>query len=332
VPIKNIHVSDQHQFGATRLSNETLGLPALGYVIRARHLGQVLQDALTQTTIFAPAFPIQLHIHPTLAEVILNLNGQTHRLHTRLVVAADGARSTIRQYAGLNLEEHDYHQDALIANVTLQYHHQYTAYERFTVNGPLALLPLTDDDCSLVWTVNRADTEYLQAMTDRDFLARLQQQFGWRLGRFMRVGQRQTYPLCLRHVPQPACSRVVAIGNAAHTLHPIAGQGFNLGLRDVAHLAEVVSDAQQAGQDIGSMETLKQYVMRQQPDQKRVTSITNGLVQLFSNAFPPLVTARNLGLLLTDMLPPLKKSLMMQMTGLKGYPSRLLRGLPVYKP
>lgn len=330
-PIKQIHVSDQRQFGVTRLSNQLLGLSVLGYVIRARHLGQVLQDALarTSTTIFAPAFPVQLNIHATPAEVTLNSNGQTHLLPTRLVVAADGAHSKVRQYAGLSVQEQDYYQDALIANMTLQRHHEYTAYERFTINGPIALLPLTDRDCSLVWTVRRSDTERLLALDEDDFLQAVQHQFGWRLGRFMRVGQRQAYPLRLLQIPQPACSRVVAIGNAAHTLHPIAGQGFNLGLRDVAHLAEVISDAQQAGQDIGAMETLKQYMLRQQPDQKRVTYLTDMLVHIFSNAFPPLVTARNLGLLLTDMLPPLKKSLILQMTGLKGYPSRLVRGLPL---
>ena len=331
VPIKDIHVSDQHQFGVTRLSHRTLEIPALGYVIRARHLGKILQNALsrTKTTVFSPAFPTQLTVHNTSAEIAIHLHEQVQMLNTHLLVAADGAQSKVRQYAGLNLKEHDYQQDALIANVTLQYHHQHIAYERFTVNGPMALLPLTNQDCSLIWTVKRVDTQRLLMLSEQDFLQAIQQQFGWRLGRFTRVGQRQAYPLHLLQVPEPICSRVVIIGNAAHTLHPIAGQGFNLGLRDVAHLAEVVSEVQQVGQDIGTLETLKQYVARQQPDQKRVTYLTDTLVNVFSNAFPPLVMARNLGLLLTDILPPVKKSLMLQMTGLKGHPSRLVRGLPL---
>lgn len=330
-PIEQIHVSDQYQFGFARLNSRLLGLPALGYVVRARQVGHVLQTALSSstTTIFAPAALIYLTLNTSDAVLTLDIAGQRQHLRTRLLVAADGAQSKIRHFANFAVQEYDYQQNAIITNVTVQSPQLHTAYERFTPSGPLALLPLAENDYSLVWTVQRAEVERILALEPTEFSKNLQQHFGWRLGRFLRSGQRQAYPLQLISVQQPVSSRVVVIGNAAHTLHPIAGQGFNLGLRDVAHLAEVITHAHHSGQDIGALTTLEQYAARQQPDQQRVTYLTDGLVKTFSNTLPPLVITRNLGLLLLDSLPALKKHLILQMAGLNSYPSRLVRGLPL---
>lgn len=166
-------------------------------------------------------------------------------------------------------------------------------------------------------------------LTDSDFLLALQKQFGWRLGQFIRVGQRQAYPLQLVRAQQLLQSRVVIIGNAAHTLHPIAAQGFNLGLRDVAHLAEAIADSWQHHHDVGASSALHRYVSRQQADMQQMTTLTDTLVRLFAHQHWPLIWARNVGLLALDVFSPLKRQLTRHLAGLKPHPSRLSRGLPI---
>ncbi len=329
VPIRQIHVSDQGHFGFTRLAHQQIGLPALGYVIRARQLGEILYPLLSSPTIeiLAPALFVQLQ-YPD-GTVKIEFNQKLQELNSQLIVAADGGHSTLCQQARMTVEQKDYQQVAIIANVTTTKFHQYTAYERFTPSGPLALLPLEDHQCSLIWTMKQQNAHQIMSLDDRDFLLQLQQQFGWRLGQFLRVSSRHAYPLRLiRTVPNPT-SRVIAIGNAAHTLHPIAGQGLNLGLRDVAHLAESIIESHQLGADLGSQHRLNAYIEKQQPDEERIIKITDGLVRTFSNTFFPLVLARNFGLIAIDFLLPLKRHFIRQMVGLNGYPSRLLRGLPL---
>jgi 2-octaprenyl-6-methoxyphenol hydroxylase len=328
-PIKHIHVSDRGHFGFTRLHNKDLNLPALGYVVSARHLGQTLKEVLAPSSIdiLAPAQLLQINHHDKAVEVQIILDKQRQTLQTRLLVAADGGNSKVRQQLGITARETDYGQTAVIANVTLEYPHKNTAYERFTPYGPLALLPLAGNDCSLVWTCARDRINEVMVLNEQSFLKALQAKFGWRLGHFIRAGQRHTYPLRLIRTQQHTRPRVVIIGNAAHTLHPVAGQGLNLGLRDVASLAEAIVEA---GDDVGDDAVLQRYVAWQLPDQQRITTITNTLVRVFSNAFPPLVVARNLGLLVTDALPSLKKQFVRQLTGLNGHSSRLVRGLPFH--
>lgn len=331
--IEKIHISDQGHFGFTRLDSKDLGIPALGYVVSARHLGQTLQNTLELSSIdiFAPTQLEQINCYDKTVEVQIQQDNQLKTLSTRLLVAADGGNSKVRQWVGITSYEKDYGQTAIIANVTPEYLHKNTAYERFTTCGPLALLPLNiyNNNCSLVWTHAHDNVDKIMELDEQTFLKALQQQFGWRLGQFIQVGQRHAYPLGLICASQSTRPRVVIIGNAAHTLHPVAGQGLNLGLRDVASLAEAIVESLKMGDDVGSEATLQRYTTWQQPDQKRVTTLTNTLVQVFSNAFPPLVLTRNLGLSIIDTLPLLKKQFMLQMTGLMGYPSRLARGLPV---
>lgn len=328
VPIEHIHISDRGHFGITRLHHYDFHLPALGYVIGARQIGQVLQNTLLSSNNVTLFTSTQITAFTQNEQfVTLQLQHAERRLQitTSLLVAADGGQSSIRRQLGIYTRKHDYAQTAIIANVVLQKFHQHVAYERFTPSGPLALLPLQGNHCSLVWTVLPEKVDHLMSLDDKHFLHALQQQFGWRLGQFLQVGQRYTYPLSLVQASDLVRGRIVMIGNAAHTLHPVAGQGLNLGLRDVAMLAELIVTMP----EIGEEESLKAYSQRQQADHKRVIQITNGLVNTFSNTFLPLVFTRNLGLLATDAIPWIKIQLGQQMAGLKAFPSRLQKGLPL---
>ena len=240
-------------------------------------------------------------------------------------MAADGDKSFIRQLLDIPTEREEYGQSAVIANVTPSKNHQGIAYERFTDSGPLALLPLSENRCSLVWTVRSEQADEVMALSDEAFLAQLQSRFGFRLGRFEHVGRRQVYPLALVQAKEHVVNRVALIGNAAHALHPVAGQGFNLGIRDIAVLAQVVVDAAQAGKDFGHLEVLREYETWRARDHKEVITFTDALARLFANNSPPLACARNVGLLALDMLPAAKSMLARRTMGLAGRQPRLTR-------
>jgi 2-octaprenyl-6-methoxyphenol hydroxylase len=300
--IKHIHISDRGRFGVTRLSAEAQCVPALGQVLTARELGQILNQHLQRIDslqLLCPATVTALSQHPNHVDVQLD-NGQS--VQSRLLVAADGRSSTIRQLLGLDAWQQHYDQVAVTANISTDKAHQGLAYERFTDTGPMALLPMSDNRSSLVWTVRAGQEQDLLEASDAEFLRRLQQRFGYRAGRFIRVGQRHSHPLSLMQSDMPVQDRIVFIGNAAHSLHPIAGQGFNLGLRDVAVLADVLHDAE----DCGAMSLLHRYQQWRQQDQDQVVKATDNLVKLFSNDVSLLGHLRGAGLALLDVLPPLK--------------------------
>jgi len=253
--------------------------------------------------------------------------GVTRRISARLLVAADGGNSKTRELLGMPVRHWDYGQDAVIANVTSSQWHRNVAYERFTTSGPLAVLPLTQGRSAIVWTVQRQQVESVMALSDDRFQQQLQSHFGYRLGVFTRVGVRASYPLSLISITEPVAARALVIGNAAHSLHPIAGQGFNLGLRDVAMLAEVLAAALRQRQDIGTPAVLQDYARRQSKDQCKTTAITDALVRTFSNRFPPAVLARNTGLLALELMPPLRRKFATHAMGLAGAVSRLGRGV-----
>lgn len=333
-PIERIHVSDQGHFGITRMDAAEEGVAALGYVITGRALGEALvrhAHDLAGVDLISPASLRALQPGDELATATLDRDGEVITLSARLVVAADGSDSAVRRLLDIPLREHDYGQSAIIANLSPQRPHRNVAYERFTPHGPLALLPLSDKGglprCALVWTHDPAQSEHLLALDDAAFLGELQRAFGTRLGRLQRVGRRASYPLCLRQAREQIRPRLALIGNAAHTLHPIAGQGLNLGLRDVAALAEVIDDARQAGHDPGTRAVLEDYARWRESDQRQVIGFTNTLVRTFSNRFPPLSLARNLGLVATDLLPSIKHTLARRAMGHGGRLPRLARGL-----
>lgn len=330
--IKKIHVSDQGHFGFARLDQEEEGVDALGYVVTARDLGQSLLPSLTACSdvhLFCPASLVSFVVRDTDVAVTIEENGQQKTLEAKLLVAADGGQSLVRQQLGIEVKDVAYGQSAIISNVSAQKAHQNVAYERFTQTGPVALLPMTENRCALVYTVNNEDLDAAMALSDEAFLKQLQNRFGYRLGRFMHIGQRAAYELRLKEVVEHVKPRVALIGNAAHTVHPIAGQGFNLGIRDVAVLAEVILDARQAGQDYGMLEVLGRYAEWRRKDHRSVMFATDSMVRIFSNPLNIVKSARNLGILAADMLPGARHWISRQAMGLAGRQPKLSRGVPL---
>lgn len=331
-PIEKIHISDRGRFGFTHLSCTDAGLDALGYVVENRVLGAALfarLQSLPDVAWLCPATMEHLVFEPDSAVVRVRQGDAVQTLRARLVVAADGADSAVRAAIGIDYTRTDYSQSAVVTNITVSQQHNNVAYERFTETGPLALLPMSQNRMAVVWSARTSEVETLLGWDDAVFLESLQQRFGERLGTFTRLGKRRAYPLMLTRVGEYVRPRLALIGNAAHTVHPVAGQGFNLGLRDVAALSEVVMQARRDGQDIGDVSVLRRYADWRQRDNRVTSAFTNSLVRIFSNNFPPLVLARNLGLIAVDLLPPLKRRLLRITSGLAGKLPRLARGLPL---
>lgn len=329
-PIKKIHVSDRGHFGVTHIDCADEGVEALGYVVVSRTLGQTLMQALhalPHVDLICPAQLTNITTSTDHAQVIVNQNGEQRTLTARLVVAADGGKSAVREQLKIPTRTWDYHQTAIITNITPQRPHNNIAYERFTSTGPIAMLPMSNNRCAVVWTVASGQADAVMRLTDEAFLAGLQNAFGHRLGRLQKTGMRHAYPLVLTRALEHVRPHLAVIGNAAHTLHPIAGQGFNLGLRDAAALAQVIVEAQRAGHDIGSLDVLNHYAAWRRADQMRAIAFTDSLVRVFTNPLAPFALGRNLGLLAVDLLPPLKHLLARQTMGLVGKLPRLARGL-----
>jgi 2-octaprenyl-6-methoxyphenol hydroxylase len=331
-PIHRIHVSDRGFPGVVRMDREAEGLPAIGYVVPAREIGRVLTDAVSQRNdidSYCPASVAAIRHEAGQVQASVMQEGSEVRMTASVLVAADGADSALREQAGITVRRVDYGQTAIVTNVTPQLPHENIAWERFTDTGPLALLPMSGQRCAVVWTVASEQAEAIMALEDAAFLARLQERFGHRLGRLQRVGKRQAWPLQLVSATQSVAERMALVGNAIHTLHPIAGQGFNLGARDVAALAEVLIDAIRAGEDPGSAQVLERYADWRRSDHKNVTLFTDGLVRLFTLPVPGLGIVRSAGMLALDMLPPAKRLLTRLTMGRSVRTPRLARGLPL---
>lgn len=332
-PITRIHVSDRGRFGFTRLDCRDYGISALGHVVENRSLGaalwRVLEDA-ERVDVISPARVESVEVGGTHARIVVRRDDDsTRKLNASLLVAADGARSAIREMLRLGESTWDYGQEAMIANVTPAMPHGNEAFERFTETGPLALLPMSGNRCSLVWTLRPDAARKMEELDDDEFLARLQEAFGFRLGRFVRVGKRARYPLKLVRAKRQSEGRALLIGNAAHAIHPVAGQGFNLGLRDVAALAEVVAEALAGGRCVGDTQVLDRYARWRKGDQRRVAALTDSLIRVFTSPLAPVRTARGLGLLGLDLAAGPKEVFARQTMGLNGRLPRLARGIPL---
>jgi 2-octaprenyl-6-methoxyphenol hydroxylase len=331
-PIRRIHISDQGRFGFARLDAREQGIAALGFVLTNRIMGAALWRRLEEAsvTVFAPAHVTSIDTAPGHRVVQFQRDPQSHvSLQAKLVVAADGARSTVRESAGIGAQTWDYHQVALVANVHTQKFHDHVAYERFTPAGPLAILPLAEARAGLIWTLPPALAAEIEQLDDPQFLARLQKEFGFRLGRFTKVGRRQAYPLSLTRSDEYVAERLAVVGNAAQALHPIAGQGFNLGLRDAASLAEVLADARAQSTDefdAGDGLHLQRYREWRGSDRNKIVGFTDGLVRLFTQPFGPAKLLRDMGLLAFDLLPSAKDALSQLSLGAAGRVPRLARG------
>ena len=308
-PIERVHVSDQGHAGFVGLEASDYQIPYLGQVIELHQAGARLFTLLEKApgvTLHCPAKVVSVERQQHSAAITLD-NGT--RLSGELLVAADGSSSALAQHCNVDWRSEDYGQIAVIANVTTSLPHQGKAFERFTRNGPLAMLPMSEGRCSLVWCHAAEDQAKIDSWSDAEFLHQLQQAFGWRLGAMAKAGKRHSYPLRLTSAQQHISHRLALVGNAAQTLHPIAGQGFNLGLRDVMSLAEIIAQAEQQGNDIGSYQILSQYQQRREPDQQATIGVTDGLIHLFANRLAPLVVGRNLGLMAMELVPPLRETL-----------------------
>lgn len=330
-PIRRIQVSDRGRFGFTRLDHREEGVEALGYVAPARLLGRAIQGGLAGVEVLCPARLLGFRIQPDRVDLEITVAGESRQIGARLLVAADGGDSLIRKRLGLSVRERHYGYDALITTGTPERPRSGVAFERFTETGPLALLPMTEGRYSVVWTARESETAGLLDLSDREFLARLQGRFGNRMGRFSRLGRRLAYPLALTLVREPVGPRYVLIGNAAHTLHPVAGQGFNLGLRDVAALAQVLVDARCKGADPGGDKALEAYRRLRSRDQVSVAAATDTLARMFVSPWLPVRWARDLGMLGLDLTPGLRHFLARRFMGLGGSLPRLARGLPLEK-
>jgi 2-octaprenyl-6-methoxyphenol hydroxylase len=332
-PIRHIHVSEQGRFGTARIHAEEQGRESLGYVLPNRVIGAALWGGLAQTPqvqVIAPAKVLDTEVDGETRVVRLEQDGQERSLTARLVVAADGARSMVRERAGIDADRIDYQQTAIISTATTQRFHDHTAYERFTPHGPIAVLPLQDGRVGIVWTCKPDEAERVLALSDEEFIAAYQQAFGLRLGRFLRIGRRYSYPLALSRSEKHTAARLAVIGNAAQGLHPISGQGFNLGLRDAVSLAEVIADALAEGAtDVGARDLLDAYARWREEDQRRIVAFTDGLVRLFATPFGPARGLRSLGLLAFDAFPPAKAAMARLSVGAAGRVPRLARGVPL---
>jgi 2-octaprenyl-6-methoxyphenol hydroxylase len=328
-PIAKIHVSDRGRFGFARIDASEQGLPAMGYVLPNRALGSALWSLLPSPgiKIFCPAQVSGLAANEEAVKIEIAEAGATIAIDAKLIVAADGAQSVVRSAFGVAAEVRDYNQTAVITTVLPQRFHDNVAYERFTPEGPLALLPLDGGRCTLVLTLAKDAAQSALAWSDQEFLAEVQRRFGFRLGRFLKVGRRVPYPLSLTQSDRTSAPRCVIIGNAAQGLHPVAGIGFNLGLRDAACLAELIAENLASDADPGSAKLLSEYDAWRRADRGGVIAFTDGLVRLFSNPLSGVARLRNLGLLAFDLLPPAKSALSRLSTGGGGRVPKLARGV-----
>ena len=331
-PISDIHVSDKGRFGFSHIDAEEQGVAALGYVVINRVLGEVLQSRLMATSsvdVFCPARIENVDLGPEQATAILKSDDGEQTLSCKLLVAADGANSAVREMMGISVTKREYGQRALIGNLSPEKSIDNRAFERFTPQGPLAILPVADERAGFVWTVSERDADRVLGLDDDAFLAEIQEEFGYRLGKFSRVGKRAAYPLILSKALRLTATRSVLIGNSAHGLHPVSAQGFNLGMRDVAALCDCIADALSDAVDPGDSKLLDRYAQWRRSDQKKLVRFTDSLVRLFGSTRPGLRTLRNIGMIGFDLVPGVRPVFAKHTMGLAGELPRLSRGVPI---
>jgi 2-octaprenyl-6-methoxyphenol hydroxylase len=341
-PIRQIHISEQGRFGTALIDCDEQGVPELGFVIKSRDLGNALWQHLRDATDVELLCPARVSATEMLGpKRMIDLTGanEPRRISSALLVVADGARSELRGQLGIAVEHSDYAQTAIVASVSVDSPSKTNvAFERFTPEGPLAILPGPAGRCTIVMARTSATAAAALESTDNEFLQLLQTAFGYRLGIFANLGPRNAYPLSLSAAAELTAERAVLVGNAAHGLHPVAAQGFNLGLRDVACLAELIADGlnrnKHAGisrdvYDSGTADLLNAYCEWRESDHDKVVRFTDSLIRGFGPAPDLIASTRGLALAGFDIAPGAKKILAHQTMGLGGRLSRLARGLPL---
>jgi 2-octaprenyl-6-methoxyphenol hydroxylase len=328
-PILEIRVADDDSPWFLHYDHRDLGDAPLGYIVENRVLRRVLIEHvrdLPSLELLAPLAVERVDASPLAASAVLS---DGRRLQARLVAAADGAASPLRHAVHIRSLEWRYPQLGIVTTVRHARPHRGMAVEHFLPAGPFAILPMTGDRSSIVWTERDELAPRLVVLADDAFAAELAARFGDFLGTVEPVGPRWTYPLGLMLAERYAATRLVLVGEAAHVIHPIAGQGLNLGIRDVAALAELVIDWRRLGLDIGDDRVLQRYERWRRFDTFMLAAVTDGLNRLFSNRFAPLRLARDIGLAMVDRMPPLKRLLMRDAMGVLGDLPRLARGQPL---
>ncbi|MDK9682239.1 2-octaprenyl-6-methoxyphenyl hydroxylase [Pseudoalteromonas shioyasakiensis] len=307
--IKKVTVSDRGHFGKTHIDCQEYGHDALGYVVEVNPFGRSLHQQLTRTdvSLFCPDTVAKLEYQSDFANITLSSGEQ---LSAKLVVIADGAHSQSRKLANIEFNTRAYQQAAIIANIEVAGGHHNHAFERFTEHGPMALLPMSNNRYSLVWCMEPEQIEHTMALEDDAFLAALQKAFGYCGGSFSKVGMRASYPLVYGKAESLSSHRTVLIGNAGHAIHPIAGQGFNLGLRDVQLLCDMANRS-----DLGDYAFTRYYSQTRSKDITTVMTLTDSLVRLFSNSSRLLALGRSIGLFSMDLFSSLKTPLAKQLMG-----------------
>lgn len=297
---RNMHVWDGSGDGVIDFNSADIDADTLGYIIENR----VLQNALVQ----------QLLTYPNIQFIENSIDTIQHT--AALLVGADGGESQIRKLAGIELQQRDYHHHALVATVQTTLPHQETAWQRFLPDGILAFLPLAGaNQCSIVWSTTPAEVQQLLSMDNNNFKKTLAEKFAYQLGDIIDVSERVTFPLQMRHAKKYVLEKIALIGDAAHTIHPLAGQGVNLGIADAAALAEIILTAQSKKRSIGSLATLRPYERARRSENTIMIATIEAIKQLFSRQELPVQTIRNLGINLTDKITPVKNYLMRRATG-----------------
>jgi 2-octaprenyl-6-methoxyphenol hydroxylase len=332
--IREIHVRELDRPGHVIMQPGDLGLDRFGHVVEARAFGAAMSGALPRlehVDFLCPASVAAIRFSEDHALVEYRDQGGTGQVTGALLVGADGARSCVRESLGIGVECHDYRQTAVICNVTPEQDHRGRAFECFTPSGPFAVMPHVNGRCGLIWCVESDRAQELLDLTDAEFLDRAQRRFGRHLGAFLKIGKRSSYPLRLVRAREDIRPRAVILGNAAHAIHPIGAQGFNLGLRDVAALAEVLAEATRRAPaaDIGDLRTLRRYSDWRAPDQQDTIAYSDGLARLFSNPSGVAAAARTMGLLAHAFIPPLRRQLAVRAMGFRGRTPRLALGEPL---
>ena len=323
-PIKNIEVTNEHSFGFTSLGVEDSNTEALGYVVPTRVIGKALHEQIKTKpgiSLLCPATVKSINTSDEKVTITAKHHQALTDINAKLVVLADGGRSGLLEQQGFDTGSKTYPQSALVSIISTNATHHSKAYEHFTGQGPLALLPLRQSDFALAWTVNQQDCDQLLNCSEHAFINRLQSTFGHRAGEFTGIGQRHAYPLSLSVLKKPYQNRIVVIGNAAHIVHPVAGQGFNLGLRDVGFLHQSLISGEY--NDPGNIELLKAYADSRARDAKMVSVFTDGLIQLFSSDLFAVKAGRNIGLTALNLLPGIKRNILKRTMGLHGFQSKL---------
>lgn len=333
--IESIEVTNENHWGFTHLDKNDVGTKALGYVVATRDMGNILHDNMQANpliTLISPAEAINCQSDADKTVIEFRLKDslkeagscESQFISAKCAVVADGGRSPLLATLNINNDTKAYQQQALLAIVRSNTAHNHNAFEHFMSDGPLALLPYRDNDYAMVWTANKADISALEALDDAAFLAKLSATFTKRAGPFTDIGKRSTYPLSIGALSKAVDKRLCIIGNAAHIVHPVAGQGFNLGLRDVAALIDIFN---QYPNDPGQDAALASYNKMRSSETARVSRFTDGLIKAFSSKKLPVVAARNIGLSLINLMPATKKQLLQRTMGIHKPASKLLRRL-----